>query len=92
MGVRQMSIPADGRDWDVRVGRPTALATTLQDRWKDALMFRDLATLRIDRSLVDRAEQLRWRGPTEAFAEISARIDGDGLPQRAADLAAKHLG
>ena len=32
--------------------------------------FKDLATLRIDRSLLARAEDLRWRGPTGEFARV----------------------
>ena len=82
-------IPADGREWDVKVGRPTGLASTLQDQWKDALLFRDLATLRIDRSLVSGPAQLEWHGPTDSFSDLCRRIEGDNLPERAAKLSAK---
>src|SRR5438105_1405269 len=58
-------IPQRFERWEVRVGRPTGLATTLQEHWKEALLFRDIATLRIDRSLVSGPEELEWRGPTE---------------------------
>src|SRR5206468_269280 len=71
------NIPPDGRDWDVRVGRPTGLATTLQEHWKDALLFRDLATLRIDRTLVSGPDELEWKGPTDSFAPFCQSIDGD---------------
>jgi 5'-3' exonuclease len=80
-------IPADGREWEVRVGRPTALATKLQEEWDHALLFRDLATLRIDRSLVSGADELRWQGPTDAFAEVCERIDGESVLKRATELA-----
>ena len=77
------NIPADGREWKVRVGRPTALATLLQEEWDRALLFRTLATLRIDRSLVRGPDELEWKGPTGAFAEVCERIDGEGLLKRA---------
>jgi 5'-3' exonuclease len=79
-------IPADGREWEVRVGRPTALATILQDEWERALLFRHLATLRIDRSLIEGPDELRWRGPTDQFEELCRRIDADRVAERARAL------
>jgi len=40
----------------------------LGDRLPQALLFKQLATLRTDAPLFERAEALRWRGPTAAFA------------------------
>ena len=40
-----------------------------------ALRFKDLATLRSDAPLFADVEALRWRGPTQAFAELVAHID-----------------
>src|SRR5205823_5836555 len=82
-------IPPDGRDWHVPVGRPTGLATTLREHWKEALLFRDIATLRIDRSLVSGPDELEWKGPTEGFADFCQSIDADNLPARAAKLSRK---
>ena len=39
-------------------------------------LFRTLATLRTDIELFDDVEALRWNGPTAAFAELGARLDG----------------
>ena len=80
-------IPADGREWNVRVGRPTALAATLREEWDRALLFRTLATLRIDRSIVSGPAELEWHGPTDAFADVCARIDGESVLKRATELA-----
>jgi hypothetical protein len=60
------------------------LAATLRDRWADALLFRDLATLRLDAPLPERtAEDLRWRGADagawEAFCD---RWELPGLRRR----------
>ncbi len=38
-----------------------------------ALLFKKLATLRTDARLFTHSDELRWNGPTEAFAEFSAR-------------------
>ena len=47
-----------------------------------ALLFKDLATLRSDARLFAGVEELRWRGPTEAFAAVAAQIGDAGLLQR----------
>ena len=48
-----------------------------------ALRFKDLATLRTDASLFVDVDELRWRGPTEAFAEWARRIGDPRLLERA---------
>ena len=54
-----------------------------------ALLFKDLATLRSDAPLFANVEELRWRGPTEAFPAMAARIGDDGLLQRSLRAAPK---
>jgi 5'-3' exonuclease len=81
-------IPADPRHWDVTVRGAVKLATTLEERREDAQLFKDLATLRIDRSLLGAVEDLRWRGPTDAFAAVCAAMDAPGTARRAEALAA----
>ena len=84
-------IPADPADWDVAVRGAAKLAATLQEGRDDAVLFKELATLRIDRSLLGRAEDLRWHGPTSEFARICAEIDAPGLLRRAEALGADAL-
>lgn len=48
-----------------------------------ALRFKDLATLRTDASLFVDVEELRWRGPTEAFPEWTQRLGDPRLLDRA---------
>jgi 5'-3' exonuclease len=81
-------IPVDQGDWDVSVRGAAKLAATLQECRDDARLFKELATLRIDRSLLARVEDLRWRGPTSDFARVCAEIDAPGLGRRAEVLAA----
>jgi 5'-3' exonuclease len=69
------SIPADWRDWHVNVSNASALAGTLSRERDHALLFRTLATLRTDIELFDDVDELRWNGPTPAFADLAARLD-----------------
>lgn len=70
------SIPKDSGEWHVNTANARSLATTLSREWDNAVLFRTLATLRTDIALFDDVEQLRWRDPAPAFAEIQARFDG----------------
>ena len=69
------SIPVDWREWRVNAANPSALARTLSRERDRALLFRTLATLRTDIELFDNVDQLRWNGPTPAFAALGARLD-----------------
>ena len=69
------SIPADWTTWSVNATRPAALAATLARDRDQALLFRDLATLRTDIALFDTVDELRWNGPTPAFRSLAARLD-----------------
>jgi 5'-3' exonuclease len=54
----------------------------LGERRALALLFKDLATLRTDAPLFGDVEELRWRGPTDAFAAWAARLgDARLLPR-----------
>jgi 5'-3' exonuclease len=68
-------IPRDWREWRVNAANAGALAHTLFSQYDRALLFRRLATLRTDIVVFEDIEQLRWNGPTPAFATIGARLD-----------------
>jgi 5'-3' exonuclease len=72
-------IPDAPGEWAVAVRNRPALAATLRDQRPPAMLFKDLATLRVDRTLLDDPESLRWTGPTPLFAEVCARIDAGSL-------------
>lgn len=69
------NIPADWREWRVNVSGASGLADTLQRERDNALLFRTLATLRTDIKLFEDVDELRWKGPTEAFAAFGKRFD-----------------
>jgi 5'-3' exonuclease len=82
-------IPASPGEWAVPLRNRPALAATLRDQRRQALLFKDLATLRADRSLLEGVDRLRWTGPTELFAEVCSRIDARGLATSAARVAGR---
>jgi 5'-3' exonuclease len=57
-------------------------AEVLGDRLPLALLFKQLATLRTDAPLFRRADELRWRGPTDAFAAFIERANAPRLLER----------
>jgi 5'-3' exonuclease len=69
------AIPEDPREWHVNAANSGALARTLAQERERARLFRTLATLRTDIHVFDDVEQLRWTGPTDAFAPLAARFD-----------------
>ncbi len=76
------SIPADFREWQVKVTGASTLATTLARDRELVMLFRTLATLRTDLPLFEDVDQLRWNGPTAAFDTIGARLDAAITAQR----------
>ncbi len=56
--------------------------TVLGDSRDLALLFKTLATLRTDALLFRDVDELRWRGPTNAFAAWSERLKDDRLAAR----------
>ncbi len=47
-----------------------------------ALLFKDLATLRIEIPLFKRVDELKWNGPTSSFESIAKKIDAPRLFER----------
>ena len=64
--------------------------TILGDQFEAAMLFKRLATLRTDAKLFGDIEELRWRGPTPAFAAWTERIGAPKLLERAAKAHAKY--
>jgi 5'-3' exonuclease len=53
------------------------------DRRQNALLFKQLATLRIDRTLLRNVDDLQWKGPTDRFTAEAARLDNARVLERA---------
>ncbi len=63
----------------------------LGERLTQALLFKNLATLREDAPLFEDVDSLRWHGPTPAFAEWVAKTEDQRLLARAAKAYEKSL-
>lgn len=81
-------VPHDPEEWEVMVRGAPKLAATMRENFDKALLFKDLATLRVDRSLLSGVSELRWSGPTSEFDDVCDRLDAVGLAKRAHALAA----
>ncbi len=62
---------------------------TLGKRREQALLFKNLATLRTDAELFRNVDELQWSGPTTAFADQATRMGDPRLLARANEAAAK---
>jgi 5'-3' exonuclease len=76
-------IPKDGRDWDPSIRRATRLAESLFAAWDDALLFRTLATLRLDVPVFKSIDDLLWKGPRPEFEKMCKRLSAPELLRRA---------
>jgi 5'-3' exonuclease len=86
------AIPDDVERWEPSVRKAVRgadrLATTLTQERDLVGLFRDLATLRIDRDLLPEVADLEWHGPTPAFEDVCRRLRSPALAKRAAALVA----
>jgi 5'-3' exonuclease len=76
-------IPKDWRHWDPIIRRARPLAESLFAAWGDALLFRTLATLRVDVPVFTSIDDLLWVGPAEDFKRTCERLKGPDLFRRA---------
>jgi len=75
-------IPKDWREWHPSIRKARLLSESLFKAWNDALLFRTLATLRLDVPVFDTVEDLRWRGPRPHFEEHCQRMKAPDLLRR----------
>jgi 5'-3' exonuclease len=80
-------VPDDVAEWDpgvrTSVRGATKLAQRLASEREQAELFRVLATLRLDPTLVDDVPSLRWPGPTREFDEVCRHFRDPALAERA---------
>jgi 5'-3' exonuclease len=76
-------IPKDWNQWVPLPRRARPLAESLFAGWEDALLFRTLATLRVDVPVFTSIDDLLWRGPAEDFKRTIERLKAPDLFRRA---------
>jgi 5'-3' exonuclease len=75
-------IPKDWRAWHPSIRKARVLSESLFNAWNDALLFRRLATLRLDVPVFDTVEDLRWKGAHPNFEEHCQRMKSPDLFRR----------
>jgi 5'-3' exonuclease len=80
-------IPKDWRKWHSSIRGAQKLSTVLFANWEDALLYRTLATLRVDVPVFETVDDLQWQGPTAAFAQYCDDLQAPGLYAKARNLA-----
>jgi 5'-3' exonuclease len=76
-------VPKDWEKWHPSIRRARSLSASLLEGWSNALLFRTLATLRVDVPVFASLEQLLWKGPRPEFAEEARRLKAPELLRRA---------
>ncbi len=83
------AIPKDWRQWHPSIRKARALSESLFTAWNDALLFRTLATLRLDVPVFDTVEELRWKEPRPNFEEYCRKMKSPELLRRVMTAASK---
>ncbi len=80
-------VPKDWTKWDPAIKKARALSEALIAAWDDALLFRVLATLRLDAPVFQSIDELRWIGPRADFAKRCTALGAPELSSRATTIA-----
>ena len=81
-------IPEDPAAWGISVRGAERLAGALRDGRDLARLFLDLATLRVERSIVPSVSAIRWSGPGPGLAAMAETWGAGALMDRVAAVAA----
>jgi 5'-3' exonuclease len=76
------SIPKDPKKLPLGLGRATTLVENLQANYQDALLFRELSTLRKDFPLKETIKDLQWRGAHPRLEKLCHELGDERLPER----------
>ena len=80
-------IPKDWRQWNPSIRGPQRLSTVLFEHWDDALLYRTLATLRLDVPVFENVDELEWKGPKAEFEQYCKYLQFPALYARAVSAA-----
>jgi 5'-3' exonuclease len=84
-------VPDKVSEWDPAVRQAVRGAAKLAERLSSerelAELFRDIATLRVDPTLLDSVTSLCWQGPTRAFDDVCRHFRDPALAERVSALA-----
>ncbi|MBM3126680.1 MAG: flap endonuclease [Chloroflexi bacterium] len=75
-------IPADPKKLPFSLGRATTLAENFQKNYPQALLFRELSTLRMDVPLKENLAGLKWRGANPHLKKLCREWGDERIPDR----------
>ena len=76
------SIPDDPNKLGLGLGRATTLLENLKNNYKDALLYRELSTLRTDVPLKETVSDLKWQGATPRLKKVCKELESESLLER----------
>ena len=76
------AIPNDPNELGLGLGRATTLLGNLQQNYKDALLFRELSTLRTDVPIKEGLADLKWQGATSKLKKVCLELGDTRIPER----------
>jgi 5'-3' exonuclease len=76
------AIPKDPNKIPLGLGRATTLLENLQNNYKDALLFRELSTLRTDVPLKETLADLKWQGATAKLKKVCKELGSESIVER----------
>ncbi len=76
------AIPSDPNKLDLGLGRATTLLENLKNNYKDALLFRELSTLRTDVPIKESLADLKWQGATSKLKKVCLELGDTRIPER----------
>jgi 5'-3' exonuclease len=85
-------IPKDWRQWHPSIRGARRLAESLFSAWNDALLFRRLATLRLDVPVFDTVGDLHWQGSRPGFEGCCRRLKSPDLLRRVTSAGSSRSG
>ncbi|MBI5964361.1 MAG: flap endonuclease [Chloroflexi bacterium] len=76
------AIPSDPNKLGLGLGRAVTLLENLKDNYKDALLFRELSTLRTDVPIKESLADLKWQGATSKLKKVCLELGDTRIPER----------
>jgi len=76
------SIPKDPKKLPLGLGRATTLLENLGQNYEDALLFKELSTLREDVPLKENLSDLKWQGAYPRLKKLCQELRDERIPER----------
>jgi 5'-3' exonuclease len=76
------SIPKDPKKLPLGLGRATTLVENLGQNYEEALLFRELSTLREDVPLKENLKDLEWQGAYPRLKKLCHELGDERIPER----------